>query len=62
MRAFPHRSELGKGLKDEPNGLLFVIASLLSIALLLLMFSSAHAASHEAPLQQTFSNPPGHRL
>jgi hypothetical protein len=47
MRMVPHKSELGKGLKDEPNGLLFVIASLLSIALLLLMVASAKATRAE---------------
>ncbi len=51
MRLIPHRSELGKGLKDEPTGLLFAIATLLSIALLLLMFSSARATRAEiAPI------------
>ncbi len=47
MRTVPHKSELGKGLKDEPTGWLFVIASLLSVALLLLMFSSARATRGE---------------
>ena len=43
MRMVPRKSELGKGLKDEPNGLLFAIATLISVALLLLLFSSARA-------------------
>ncbi len=60
MLTFPHKSELGRGLKGEPNGLLFVIASLLSIALLLLMFSSAHATRGETP--QTITNLARHRL
>ncbi len=47
MRIVPHKSELGKGLKNEQNGWLFVVASLLSIALLLLMFSSARATRGE---------------
>jgi hypothetical protein len=49
MRMVPHKSELGRGLKNEPNGWLFVIASLLSVALLLLMFSSARATRGEIP-------------
>jgi hypothetical protein len=47
MRMVPHKSELGKGLKDEPNGLLFAIATLVSVALLLLLFSSARATRAE---------------
>jgi hypothetical protein len=47
MRTVPHKSELGKGLKDEPTGLLFIIASLVSIALLLLMVASAKATRAE---------------